>query len=125
MPTIYLSVNGNSTNLRVRDSEGNNPGNDNVTTLVNTNDTITWEPDPNPPPGANAIANLVSVYRKNLPNNGNLLTGVPSPNGNGGLSATVVSSSPGRGVQESYGVEYQVVANGSSLYDDPKLQMNG
>ncbi|HLO37443.1 MAG TPA: hypothetical protein VK173_03075 [Lacibacter sp.] len=126
MPTIYVSVNGNSTNLRLRDSEGNNPGNDQLTTTVNPNDTVIWEVDPTPPPGANAIYCIDNVYKKpnNDPNNITLLTGNPSNQGNGVFQATVVATSPGSGKQESYNIDYQITAGSSVLTDDPKLQMN-
>lgn len=126
MPTIYVSVNGGSTNLRLRDSEGNNPGNDQLTTTVSPNDTVTWEIDPAPPPGANAIASIVNVYKKpnNAPDNYSLLTANPTSQGNSIFNATVVATSPGSGKQESYNIDYQVTSGGSVLTDDPKLQMN-
>ena len=123
MPTIYLSVNGGSTNLRLRDSEGHDPGNDNITTTVSVNDTVTWEPDPTPPAGATAISSIVSIYRKNLPNNGDLLTSQPNNNGTGQYVATVKSVSPGPGTLESYGVQYTLPGDSTIYTDDPKLQM--
>ena len=123
MPTIYLSVNGGSTNLRLRDSEGHDPGNDNITTTVSVNDNVTWEPDPTPPAGARAISSIVSIYRKNLPGNGDLLTSQPNNNGTGQYVATVKAVSPGPGTQESYGVQYTLQGSSTIYTDDPKLQM--
>jgi len=126
MPTIYVSVIGGSTNLRLRDSEGHNPGNDQLTTTVNVNDTVSWEVDPDPPSGANAISSIENVYKKNNndPNNYSLLTGNPTNNGNGVWQGTVVSNSPGSGKQESYNIDYKIDAGGNTYTDDPKLQMN-
>lgn len=123
MPTIYLSVNGNSTNLRIRDSEGHNPGNDDITTTVTASDSVTWEPDPTPPSGAKAIASIVSVFRKNLPNNGDLLMSPPTNNGTGQFTATVKSPAPSSGTIEQYGIQYTLANDPNTYTDDPKLQM--
>lgn len=126
MPTVYVSVNGGSTNLRLRDSEGHNPGNDQLTTTVDVNDSVSWEVDPDPPSGANAISSIENVYKKvnNDPNNYSLLTANPTNNGSGVWQGTVVSTSPGRGKKESYNIDYKITAGGTTYTDDPKLQMN-
>ena len=126
MPTVYVSVIGGSTNLSLRDSEGHNPGNDQLTTNVDVNDTVSWEVDPNPPRGANAISSIENVYKKanNDPKNYSLLTANPGNKGNGVWQGSVVSTSPGSGKQESYNIDYKITAGGETYTDDPKLQMN-
>lgn len=125
MPTIYVSRQGNSNNLSLRDSESNGNGSDQLTTIVSPNETVIWELDPNPPQGSNSIAAITNVYQKadNNPNNVSLLTGNPTSCGDGRFSGTVIPNSPGSGKYESYSIDYQLVAGGNVLTDDPKLQM--
>ena len=126
MPTIYVSRQGNSTKLSLRDSEGNGNNSDQITTLVNASDTVTWEIDPTPPPGSNSISSIINIYKKmdNNPNNVSVLTANPSNLGNNLFQGTVVSPSPGSGKSESYSIDYQLTNGGNTLTDDPKLQMN-
>lgn len=114
--TIYVSrLNPNSTQIKLRDSEGHNPGNDQLTTAVDTNDTVTWELDENS--GLTAITNVQK--KGNSPND--LLVSQPSSD-NGKFVATVVSSSPGRGKIETYNISYKI--GDTEYHDDPILQMN-
>ncbi|NJN42848.1 MAG: hypothetical protein HC811_12065 [Flammeovirgaceae bacterium] len=46
MPTIYVSRKGNSHNLRLRDSQGHDPGNSDLETDIRAGETVTWELDP-------------------------------------------------------------------------------
>jgi hypothetical protein len=124
--TIYVSRNGTSYNLKLSDSEGHNPGNDNLTTDVDPGDTVQWVLDSN-----SGLSSLNGV-NQSVPgdpsydtNSINLLTGAPQSNGNGGYTGTVVSSSPGAGRYEKYKIYFQVPGDPSVYNDDPKLQMNG
>lgn len=125
MPTVYVSRQGNSTKLSLRDSEGNGNSSDQLTTIVIPNDSVIWELDPNPPQGSNSIYAITNVYQKtdNNPNNVCLLNGNPTNNGDGTFSGSVISNSPGSGKYESYSIDYQLTAGGNTLTDDPKLQM--
>ena len=125
MPTIFVSVNGNSGNLRLRDSQGHDPGNSDLTTFVSPDNIVTWEIDPAPPPGARPVASIERVYKKpnNDPNNYSLLTDEPTNTGNGVFQATVVKRSPGSGKQLFYNIDFKLDPGGPTLTDDPKLQM--
>jgi len=133
MPTIYVSRQGNSTNLRLRDSEGHNPGNDQITTLVNPGETVTWQLDPNAnnpaQPGYFPIFEIVSVQKADPSkpqylNSTEVLVSDPPPPVNGIVTGQVKSPSPGRGRFENYEISYRLVANGPVLIDDPVMQMN-
>lgn len=125
MPTIYVSRNGNSFNLKLRDSEGHNPGNDDLTTLVNPGDQVIWMIDPNEPD----IASLNGV-NKTVPGDASYdsnsidLLASGTTNVNGVYYGTVVSTSPGGGKYEKYKIAFTVPNNSTIFWDDPKLQMN-
>ncbi len=125
--TIYVSLQGqgNSTNLRLVDSEGHDGIND-ITTNVDPDDTVIWEVNPNPPAGSQAIRSIDNVYKKtDVPDNYTLLISNPTPNAAGNYQGTVVpaTQSPGSGKKESYSIDY-TRTNGTSGTDDPKLNMN-
>lgn len=125
--TVYVSLQGtgNSTNLRLRDSEGDDGIND-ITTNVDPNDVVQWVVDSTPPSGATAIYSIQNVYKKqnNDPLNVSLLTADPTNIGNDVWQGTVVSTSPGTGSRERYNIDYKRTATDSTQTDDPKLQMN-
>lgn len=125
--TVYVSLQGtgNSTNLRLRDSEGDDGIND-ITTNVDPNDVVQWVVDSTPPSGATAIYSIQNVYKKqnNDPLNVSLLTADPTNIGNDVWQGTVVSTSPGAGSRERYNIDYKRTATDSTQTDDPKLQMN-
>lgn len=126
MPTIYVSRNGNSYQLKLRDSEGHNPGNDDLTTTVNPGDTVTWMLDPND----NGLTSINAV-NKTVPGDPSydsnsvdlLVSGTSSTNGV--YTGTVVSPSPGNAKYEKYKIGFMVPNDPTIYYDDPKLQMNG
>lgn len=136
MPNIYVSRQGNSSNLRVRDSEGNNPGNDQITTLVDPGDTVTWELDPradisNPQyqPGYFPIFAIISIKKADstIPkymNSIDVLIADPPPPVNGVVTGLVKSPTPGRGRFENYQISYYLVSGGVPQTDDPIMQMN-
>jgi len=125
MPTIYVSRNGNSKQLKLRDSEGHNPGNDNLTTNVNPGDTVQWMLDPN---GSNLTS--LNGVNKAVPGDSSydsnsidlLVSGTTSSNGV--YTGTVVSPSPGSGKYEKYVIAFMVPGDNTIYYDDPKLQMD-
>ena len=125
MPTIYVSRNGNSYQLKLRDSEGHNPGNDNLTTTVNPGDTVTWMLDPN----GSGLTSLNAV-NKTVPGDSSydansidlLVSGTTSSNGV--YTGTVVSPSPGNGKYEKYKIGFMVPNDTTIYFDDPKLQMD-
>lgn len=124
MPTIYVSRNGNSNQLSLSDSEGHNPGNDNLTTDVNAGDTVTWELSANS--GLSSIVSVSQVTSGDPSYNAasqNLLANSPTST-NGVFSATVVSPSPGVGKFENYKIGFTVPGDSTVYYDDPKLRMN-
>lgn len=126
MPTIYVSRNGNSYQLKLRDSEGHNPGNDDLTTTVDPGDTVTWMLDPN----ENGLTSINAV-NKTVPGDASydansvdlLVSGTSSTNGV--YTGTVVSPSPGNGKYEKYKIGFMVPGDSTVYYDDPKLQMDG
>lgn len=116
--TIYVSRNGQSNNIKLRDSEGHNPGNDKITTDVNPGDIVIWEVDPN----ENDIYALKGIAKKS-DSPANLLTGTPQLQSNGSYSGQVVSNTNMTDQIEKYDVSYQIVVNGPTFTDDPKLRM--
>ena len=133
MPTIYVSRRGNSTNLRLRDSEGHDPGNDQITTMVNPSDTVTWQLDPNanPPaqPGYFPIFEIISVKKADSTqpqylNSTEVLVSDPGAPVNGVVTGLVKSPTPGRGRFENYQISYYLVSGGVPQTDDPIMQMN-
>lgn len=116
--TIYVSrKNDTSHDIKLRDSEGHNPGDDKITTLVDTGDTVTWQLDSNS--GLSAITNV-----KKKSDTHQLLTAEPHPGNNGKWVGTVVGTSPGKGKQEKYKIYYKIEGDDKEYHDDPKLQMN-
>lgn len=116
--TIFISRNGNSTKIKLRDSEGHNPGNDDLTTQISPTDTINWVIDTQ-----NPIASIDNIVAK--PGNDSILKTAPN-NSTGTWSATAVDvdPSPGRPKFYSYNVFYHLL-NDTTTYDtDPKLNMN-
>lgn len=119
--TIYVSLRPNTTQLKVRDSEGHDPGNDNITTVVTPGDTIVWELDNN---SNLASLNGISKKAQGYPNDTNLLVSPPASD-NGVYTGTVVASPPQHGTYiEHYQIDYQITPGGPVLNDDPILQMN-
>lgn len=121
--TIYVSRNGNSTNLKLRDSEGHNPGNDDLTTDVNPGDTVQWELDNNS--GLTSIASITKSDASNpkYQNSIDVLAAAPV-NNNGIYSAQVVSPSPGKGKFENYNIGFTIPGSNEVYFDDPKMQLN-
>jgi hypothetical protein len=136
MPTIYVSRQGNSANLRLRDSEGNNPGNDQITTLVDPGNIVTWELDPradiNSPEHQNGyfpIYELISVKKADSTkpqylHSTDVLVSDPPPPVNGVITGLVKSPSPGKGRFENYQITYLLLPGGQPVTDDPVMQMN-
>lgn len=132
MPTIYVSRNGNSTNLNLRDNEGN-AGMNELTTGVTAGSLVIWQLDPNPPAGSNSISAITGIQRTvkdNNPNDVAILDSDPqwhsdlSYPGGGYWEATVKSPSPGRGKYETYNISFTVPGDTTVYTDDPKLQMD-
>ena len=114
--TIFVSRNGNSKNIKLRDSEGHNPGNDDLTTTVDPGDTVTWELDTN-----SGLGSIVSIAKKaSSPNN--LFSSITSEDDI--FFGTVVSVSPGKGQYETYAVQYTIPGDTTVYSDDPKIQMD-
>lgn len=123
MPTIYVSRNGQSKQLKLRDSEGHNPGNDQLTTDVVPGDTVTWQLDTNSGlTGITAIVMVTSADPSYNPNGINLISNIVQSNGE--FTATIVSPSPGRDKFENYKIGFTVPNDTTVYWDDPKLQMN-
>lgn len=122
MPTIYLKRLGNSYNLALRDSEGHNPGNDNLTTDVDAGDSVTWQLDTNS--GLASIESIQLVGQTDPsynPASQNLITN--NPTSTNGFTATIVSPSPGKNKFECYKIGFKVPGDNTTYYDDPKLKM--
>ncbi len=118
--TIFVSLQGvgNSRNLRLRDSDGDN-GVGTITTSVNPGNTVQWVVDPTPPQGASSILSVTSVVKKaNVPNNSDLIIFNTPP-----TSGTIVSPSVGPGSTEQYSINYTRL-DYSTDTDDPTIRMN-
>lgn len=113
-----MSRNGNSNNIKLRDNEGHNPGNDNITTDVDPGDTVIWELDPN---GSNLYS--LNGIEKKASSQADLLTGHPVLQPDGSYKATVTHNPNLKGKKESYYIKYKITQDGTILTDDPKLKM--
>ena len=133
--TIYVSRHGaGSHNLRLRDSEGNNPGDDNLTTSVDSGDTVQWVLDPNsntPQSGYFPIASIVSIAYS-APTAGpppkyknSIRLIVPDPTNNNPAkiwSGNVLNPAPAG--FEDYTIGFTVPNDSVTYYDDPKMILN-
>lgn len=119
---IYVSRNGRSNELKLRDNQGHNPGNNKLDTDVRPNDTVRWQLDENS--GLSEITGIresdttQEQYRHSL----NLLAG-PARNKKGIWEATVVPNSPGKDKFQNYMIGFKVPGDDTEYWDDPKLIM--
>ena len=126
---IYVSRIGQSRNLSLRDGV-NDPLDDNLTTEVETSQTIQWSLDPSPRPGRNDGITIVSITKadNSIPkyrNSQQLLIAHPTVTA-GVASGTVVASSPGIGKFENYSIGFTINSDPdpkNTYYDDPQLKM--
>lgn len=120
---IYVSRNGRSHQLKLRDNQGHDPGNNDLTTEVNPNDTVQWQLDNNS--GLEAITGIKPSDPSKPGYGGSQdLLAAPPTNKNGIWEGTVVSPSPGRGKFENYMIGFKIPNDATEYWDDPKLQMN-
>lgn len=120
---IYVKRNGNSMQLRLRDNEGHDPGNDDLTTDVDPSDVVIWQLDSDS--GLTAITGVKQCVQGDPsynPASQNLLISDPVANGDR-WQATVISPSPGRGKFVNYKIGFTVPNDSQVHWDDPKLQM--
>jgi len=103
--------------IKLRDSDGNDPGNDDLTTLVSTGDTVIWELDSN-----SGLEALIGVKKKK--DTTQLLTGDPTGS-NGKFTGHVVAVSPGKHKKMKYKIGYKFAdeKDKDEHWDDPKLQI--
>lgn len=136
--TVYVSKNGNSGNLKLRDSEGHNPNSDDLETDVQSGDVVTWVKDPDAS-AQNSIYSIESItyspekpgppiqYRDSTPVLYQMINGVKTVNGNAkkveGVMTGYVDSGIASGKIEYYQIGYKEVENGPTLTDDPRLKM--
>ncbi len=118
--TIYVSKEATNNNLVLRDSEGHNPGNDQLTTDVRPGDTVIWELDPTARP-PRTIYSLEGVMEKPF-TTVDLLVAPPTKSDNQ-YQGTVTSATNKTGQEENYNIRYKVTSDGQVLTDDPKLKM--
>lgn len=122
--TIYVSRNGNSKQLKLRDSEGHNPGNDQLTTDVEAGNIVKWVLDSNS--GLTSITQVKKVTSSDpsyQPNAVTLLTSEPT-SVNNEIIATVVATSPGIGKFENYKIGFTIPGDTTEYWDDPKIRMH-
>ncbi len=120
---IYVSRNGNSKELKLRDNQGHNPGNNKLTTCVNPNEPVIWQLDKN-----SGLAELTGIKESDpseprYKGSQNLLAG-PATKENGVLRATVVERSPGKGKFQNYMIGFKIPGDDTVYWDDPKIEMN-
>ena len=116
--TIYVSRNGKSLQVKLRDSLGNNPGNNKLKTPVDPNDIIIWKIDPK----EYNLFSLTGIKRKSS-SGSILLKNPPKKQKDGSFKAEVISATNMGGRVETYDVSFQIEAGGPILTDDPKLRM--
>ena len=123
MPTIFVSRNGNSKNLKLRNSEENKPGDDDLTTMVGPGAIITWSLDNN-----SGLTSLHGILKLNPndpkydPKSVKLLEMVINIDGN--YTGIIVSPSPGKGKYEKYKIGFMIPGDLTIYWDDPKIEMN-
>jgi len=110
---IFVSKNGNS--IKLRDSEGHNPGNDDITTLVSPGDKVKWKLDNN--------SNLFSIESVQKSSGTTLWESPPADNGNGVYVATIKNDRNLDGKTENYTISYKVTRDGGVKSDDPRLKV--
>lgn len=115
---IYVSRNGKSKNLKLRDSNGKNPGNDKITTDVDRGDTVIWELDPK---GSNLFS--LNGVEKKQSSAYDLLEGPPVPQKNGSYKGKVKKKKKLIGKKESYYIKYKIKKDDHIRTDDPKLKI--
>ena len=119
---IYVKRNGNSYELKLRDNQGNNPGNNKLETKVDPDDKVKWQLDEN-----SGLSEITGIRESDSSdpkyrNSQNLLAG-PAIKNNGIWEANVVSRSPGKDKFENYMVGFKVPGDDTEYWDDPKLIM--
>lgn len=119
---IYVSRNGNSHQLKLRDNQGHNPGNNKLTTDVEPDEPVIWQLDEDS--GLSEITGIKASdpTKPEYRGSQNLLAG-PAKNNKGVWEATVVSQSPGKGKFENYMIGFKIPGDDTEYWDDPKLQM--
>ena len=134
--TIYVSRRGaGSYNQRLRDSEGNDPGNDDITTAADEGDTMQWVLDPNantPGSGFFPIASIVSIAYSaptagpppKYQNSVQLLVANPNNNNPSKIWTGIVKNPAPIGF-ENYIIGFTVPNETTTYYADPKIIVNG
>ncbi|OMP30756.1 hypothetical protein [Mangrovimonas sp. DI 80] len=117
--TVSLkNSNSNPPKLKLKDSLGDDPGNDNLTTEVSTGDIITWVPD-----YSSGISSLTGITKK-PDSDYDLLNQDPLKDSSGNYVGSVVSTSPKKGAIETYSIGFTIDGDSASYSDDPKLKIN-
>lgn len=117
---IYVSRKGKSHKLKLRDSQGHNPGDNKITTEVRRADTVRWELDSDS--GLSEITGIKESdnTKRKYKGSQNLLETTPKKK-NGGWEATVGDNPPGK--FENYMIGFKIEGDTKEYWDDPKLQM--
>lgn len=118
---IYVSRNGKSHELKLRDKH-NDPGNNKLTTEVEPNDTVIWKLEEDS--GLSEITGIKESDSSKPQYKGsqNLLAGNAIKK-NGVWQATVLPKSPGKGKFQNYMVGFKIPGDEKEYWDDPKLLM--
>lgn len=119
---IYVSRNGRTQHVKLRD-EKSNPGDNDLTTKVNPSDTVIWQLDENS--GLSEITGIKESdnSKRKYKNSQNLFDG-PVRKTKAGWEATILSKSPGSGKFLNYMVGFKIIGDDKEHWDDPKIQMN-
>lgn len=118
MKTIFVSRRGNSDQIKLRDSDGNDPGNENLTTSVAPGDKVKWAIDPQ----HGNLHSLQGIEKKDgTPFD--LLAKDPSRQSDGSYLGNVKSDNSLQGKEEAYLVRYKLTEEGPTMASDPKLKM--
>lgn len=106
--TIYVSREGQTSQLHLRDSEGHS-GTGNIITDVRAGDTVKWVI-------TEGIDEITGIHPKN--GSQNIFSSGPIKNEDGSWMGTVGKSASGR---ELYSIDYTI--GGMALRDDPELDV--
>lgn len=126
---IYVKSNGKTPPGLILSDSVSNPGNDQLTTLVNPGDQIEWLLDErNGKSGLDSIENIMKFDKKKdgtvNPNIFAPMTGKSSSNKHN-ITASIVSTKlSGKGsLEEYYVIEFKLPGDNTIYMDDPKLKM--
>lgn len=117
---IFVKLGPTGTCLSLRDNEGHNPGNNDLTTDVDPGDIVKWQLDDD-----SGLFSLENVVKRNDPGTVDLLEEQPANTAQNVFTATVKRRGIDGGAIETYDIWYKKERGGKTIKEDPKLKMRG